>query len=150
MPRPLQHPSSARLPKCCKRLQKSWNGQGTRKSGAGAPHGSPRFTLRTANWELPDAIARVFDKNQRTGFEFLESLGNYSREALIHRVGPFVGEPKDDDARLVQHSKGEDVAEVEVEGQKDTGVLASAINEIGIRSPFQTQRSNVHRVMTKF
>ena len=83
------------------------------------------------------------------GFQLRESLGDHCCQALIDGLSPLVREPEDDDARFVQDAERENVAEVEIEGDEDAGILASAIDEFGIGGSLQAQRSNVHGVVTK-
>ena len=68
---------------------------------------------------------------------------------MIHGVGAFIGESKDDDARLVQDAEREDLAEVEIERQNDAGIRTGAINELGISGTLQPQRPDVNRFVAK-
>ena len=77
-----------------------------------------------------------------------ETLSQNDRERLIHRVGPFISRSKDDDARLVQNPKRENLAEVEIECEYDAGIRANALNQLVVRSALEPQCSDVNRFMT--
>jgi hypothetical protein len=100
-----------------------------------------------ANGQVSDPISGVFDKDEGAGFEFCESRGDNRRETLIHGVGSFLGQPTDDDTRLVQHAKSEDVAKIEIEGHDDTRVGARTLDEVGISGTLRPKRPDVNRFM---
>jgi hypothetical protein len=75
-----------------------------------------------SNRKLPDAIPCVFDQDQGAGFKLCEPFTENRREVPIHRVGSFIRQSADDDARLVQDAKGEDVTEVEIERHDNAGI----------------------------
>jgi len=61
---------------------------------------------------------------------------------------PFVSQPEDDHARLVEHAEREHVTEIEIEREHDARVGASARNDVDVWSALQSERSDVHRFVT--
>ncbi len=68
---------------------------------------------------------------------------------LIPLTRSFIGKSKQDNAWLVQHAQGKNVAEIEIERQDNAGIDPCTPHEFGVGSPFQTQRTNVYGVMTE-
>ena len=67
----------------------------------------------------------------------------------IDRIGSFIGQSTDDDTRLIQDAKGEDVAEVEIERHNDAGIGSGPIDEHLVSGTLQPQRSDVHRFVAE-
>src|SRR2546426_219042 len=99
--------------------------------------------------QLSDSVARVLDKDQRARFKVGNPLSENFRQSLIHRLGALVGQPTDDDARLVQDAKGEDVAEVEIERHDNAGIGQGTIDEHPVGGTLQPQRPDVHRFVAE-
>jgi hypothetical protein len=96
-----------------------------------------------SDWKPSDSIPSVFDKNQRAGFEVGLALGQHCRETLVDRVRAFICESKDDDARLIENAKSENVAEVQIERHDDATVHARPFNELGIACALQPEIPDV-------
>lgn len=92
---------------------------------------------------------RVLDHDQRPRLEFSAALREHRGEMAVHGLSAFVGEPKEDDARLVEDPECEDVAEVEIECQDNARISPSAVDEFEIRRTLQPQRTNVNSVVPK-
>ena len=67
----------------------------------------------------------------------------------IYRVGSLISQSADDDARLIQDAKGEDVAEVEIERHDNAGIGQGTIDEHPVGGTFQPQRPDVHRFVAE-
>jgi len=68
---------------------------------------------------------------------------------LVHGVGTFISQSKDDDAWFVHYATRKKLAEVEVECQNNSGIRAGAFDEIGISGALESQSSDVNRIVAK-
>lgn len=68
---------------------------------------------------------------------------------MVHGVGTFISQSKDDDAWFVQNAERENLAEVEIECQNISGIRASSFYDIGIGGPLESQSSGVDGIVTK-
>lgn len=102
-------------------------------------------SIRTSNRQFPNAISRFLGENQRARFESCGALIENRRKPLIHRRWPFVSEPEDAHARLLEHAEREHVTEIEIEREHDARIRASARNDVGIWRALRSKRSDVHR-----
>ena len=68
----------------------------------------------------------------------------------VDGLSPFTGEPKEDDARLVENPEGEDVADVEIEREDDAAIPAGALDEFEIRTTLQSQCAHMDRLVSEF
>lgn len=75
--------------------------------------------VRSANRKFSDTIPCVLDENQRSRPQVGEAFSEYRRETLIHGIGSFITQPKENDARFNQDAKCEYLPEVEVKGEDD-------------------------------
>ena len=73
----------------------------------------------------------------------------HSFQAPIHRARPFVAKSKQDHTRLVQDSQGNDVSDVEVERQDNTGFCRSTPDDFVISGTFETERADVCGIVAK-
>ena len=69
--------------------------------------------------------------------------------ARLTSAGAFVGESKEDSARLVHDTERENVAEIEIKAQDDAAVCTRPLHDLRIRSPLQAERSHTSCFMTK-
>jgi hypothetical protein len=77
------------------------------------------------------------------------TLGENDNQTLVNRIGAFIGESKNDDARLVEDTKGENVAEVEIEGHEDAAVCARPPDQLGVWSALEPETPDMHHLVTE-
>ena len=92
------------------------------------------ISARTTDGKPPDAVPRVLNENQCARFKFSEAFGKHCREALIHRIRSLIGQSEEDHARFVENATRENIAEIGVKCDDDTGIVTRAVNQEGIGS----------------
>ena len=94
-------------------------------------------------------IASILDQDQGSRFQSIGLLTEHSFQTPIHRVRAFVAKSKQDHTRLVQDSQSNDVSEVEVERQNNTGFCGSTLYDFVIPGTFETERADVCGIVAK-
>src|SRR6266571_4279168 len=110
--------------------------------------GEPRGAARTsADPQQPDAIARIFNQDQRARFERLSPLGEYGLEPPVHRVGRFIRQPEDHGARAIDDTQSENRSEVEIEGEQNAIIRPRLLGQQPVRGALHRQLADMNRVM---
>jgi hypothetical protein len=107
----------------------------------------PRGSVAAPNREIPHSVARVLHEDKHSRTELRRSLGQNRREPAIHRLCSFVGKPEKNDARAIQHSEREYLAEIQIECENDTVLGACAIHDVLIRRALHVQVPDVNCIV---